>query len=280
MQLDPGNVDLGAIVTLAFSPVGKQLLAGGRNGTAVWSAAPVLWNDPDRAAEKLGLLLKSNADFQNRIRMLSENLRLHEALTRLDVKDGRVQAALAATQANWHASRQAWPQAVRAYDRLGPDERDGWLRTPGLLRVATALLHQNRPEVAATLLQGGAERRAQDGLPEFSNDSTSELIISLQAALDKRLANAPKDAGLLELQAELNRQKNDYAEQMADYSAVIKILADQKAEAESPRLVRLYHRRGDAYVALRKWAEAIDDYAHVITKKTTDALLLSNRARV
>ena len=44
--------------------------------------------------------------------MLSENLRLHEALAKLDAKDQRVQAALAATQANWHASRQAWPEAV------------------------------------------------------------------------------------------------------------------------------------------------------------------------
>ena len=50
--------------------------------------------------------------------MLSENLRLHEALAKLDAKDVRVQAALAATQANWHASRQAWPEAVAAFDRL------------------------------------------------------------------------------------------------------------------------------------------------------------------
>ena len=42
--------------------------------------------------------------------MLSENLRLHEALAKLDAKDMRVQAALAATQANWHASRKAWPR--------------------------------------------------------------------------------------------------------------------------------------------------------------------------
>ena len=92
----------------------RQALVGRRDsGTAFWSTAPIVWNDPDRAAEKLRLLLQSNADFRSRIRMLSENLRLHEALAKLDANDGRVQAALAATQANWHASRQAWPEAVR-----------------------------------------------------------------------------------------------------------------------------------------------------------------------
>ena len=100
--------------------------------------------------------------------MLSENLRLHEALEKLDANDVRVQAALAATQANWHASRQAWPEAVLAFDRLmaaDPTNPEAWLRTPGLLRLATALVHQDRPADAAMLLREGAKRRTQDGLP-------------------------------------------------------------------------------------------------------------------
>jgi hypothetical protein len=167
MQLDHGSVVLLAVKTLAFSPDGKHVLAGG-DGNALWSTAPIVWNDADRAAEKLRLLLNSNAGFQSRIRMFSENLRLHEALAKLDAKDLRVRAALAATQANWHASRQEWPEAARAFDRLlaaDPKEPEAWLRTPGLLRLATALLHQNRPAVAATLLKGGAKRRTEDGLP-------------------------------------------------------------------------------------------------------------------
>src|SRR5262249_8144909 len=79
MQLAPGSIELGQVQTLAFSSDGKELLAGG-SSTACWSAAPILWNDPARAAEQLRLLLRSNADFQSRIRMLSENLQLHEAL--------------------------------------------------------------------------------------------------------------------------------------------------------------------------------------------------------
>ena len=167
MQLDPGSVARGEVRSLAFSPDGRQLLAGG-DSTAFWSAAPILWNESDRAAEKLRLLLHSNADFQNRIRMLSENLRVPEALEKLDSRDMSVQAALAATRANWHASRRAWPESVAAFDRLiaaDPAEPEGWLRTPGLFRVATALLHQDRPAAAAMLLKGGAKRRAQDGIP-------------------------------------------------------------------------------------------------------------------
>ena len=115
--MDSGDALLGGVETLAFSPDGKQMLAGG-SSTAIWSAAPIVWNDPDRAALKLRSLLQTNALFQSRIRMLSENLRLHEALERLDAKDVRVRAALAAAQANWHASRQAWPEAAGAFDRL------------------------------------------------------------------------------------------------------------------------------------------------------------------
>jgi hypothetical protein len=166
MQLDPASVELGQVRALAFSPDGKQLLAAG-DCTAFWSAAPIVWNDSDLAAAKLRLLLRSTADFRSRIGMLSENLRLHAALAKLGTKDLRVRAALAATQANWHASRQAWLEAVAAFDRLiaaDPTAPEGWLRTPGLLRLATALLHQNRPRDAAALLTGGAKRRKHDGL--------------------------------------------------------------------------------------------------------------------
>jgi WD40 repeat protein len=40
MRLDQGDVRLGPLETLSFSPDGKHLMAGGRSGTAVWSAAP------------------------------------------------------------------------------------------------------------------------------------------------------------------------------------------------------------------------------------------------
>jgi tetratricopeptide (TPR) repeat protein len=242
--------------------------------------------------KKLRLLLHSNADFPSRIRMFSENLRLHEALAKLDAKDRRVQAALAATQANWHASRKAWPEAVAAFDRLAaadPQGPEAWLRTPGLLRLATALLHQNRPSVAATLLQGGAKRRTAEGIAVIeltrdgivSDPATGELLDPLRALVNERLAKKPRDAGLLELRAELGGQWSDAQAQVADYTAAIDAIAPQKHEVAAVDLKRLYRRRGNAYASLKKWPETLDDYAHVATdtSQTTDADLLSNRAR-
>jgi WD40 repeat protein/serine/threonine protein kinase/tetratricopeptide (TPR) repeat protein len=386
MQLDPGSIELSQVWTLAFSPDGKQLLAGG-NGAAYWFAAPPIWNDPARAAAKLRLLLQSNADFRSRIRMLSENLRLHEALAKLDPKDKRVRAALAATAANWHASRQAWPEAAQAFDRLlaaDPTAPAGWLRTPGLLRLATALVHQNRPASAAKLLQGGAKRRQQDGLyaavdqvgpginystvdgsarvtgllpgspaapsgllpgdviekvnatkldrdslhklggllagkpgtnvrltirhpgrekseviqltrERFVHDwATGDLLYPLRAAIRSRLAKEPRNSGLLELRAELAGQWSDTKAQLADYTDAIQALSKQKPPSPYPLphpggegrvrgaaadLKRLYGRRGNAYVRLEKWQEAAADFAHAVTRETTDEELLTNQAR-
>ena len=123
MQLDPGSMEMGQVFTLAFSPDGKELLAGGTRGTTFWSAAPSVWDDPVRAAEKLRLLLQSNADFQTRIRMLSGHSRLHEALEKLDElapNDERVQIALAVARARRLAAQgnPALADAARTKARL------------------------------------------------------------------------------------------------------------------------------------------------------------------
>ncbi len=298
MQLDPGSAELDQVRSLAFSPDGKQLLAGSDRSAVLWSAAPSVWNDSGRAALALRRLLSSNADFPSRIRMFSENLRLHEALARLDRSDRRVQAALAATEANWHASRNEWPQAVAAWDRLvaaDPSGPDGWLRTPGLLRLATALLHQDRPAIAAALLQGGAQRRAVDGLPPATSDggpgpansvarepfvrdaATDLLLHRLRLAVNERLAQEPRNPALFELRAELAGQLSDAQAQAADYTAAIAALARQPVAAAA-ELERLYGRRGNAHLALRQWQQAIDDFARVVTEQTTDEALLSNQA--
>ena len=130
MQLDPGSIEWGdmGVLTLAFSPDGMHLLAGGVGGTAFWSAAPIVWNDPVRAAEKLRLLLQSNADFQSRIRMLSEHPRLHEALEKLEKlapNDERVQIALAVARARRFAAQgnAALADAARTKARLLLEEK-------------------------------------------------------------------------------------------------------------------------------------------------------------
>src|SRR5581483_6938551 len=96
----------------------------------------------------------------------------------------RVRTALAAAQANWHASHQEWAEAVAAYDRLAaadPSKADGWLGTPALLRVASALFHKDRPRDAAALLTGGAKRRAQDGVSAAINEPGIGITYSTES---------------------------------------------------------------------------------------------------
>jgi WD40 repeat protein/serine/threonine protein kinase/tetratricopeptide (TPR) repeat protein len=292
MQLDPGNVELGVVETLAFWPDGQRLLAGGRSGIAYWSTAPSVWADLDQAAEKLRRLLPANANLPGRIRLFSENLRLHEALAKLDPQDSCVQAALAATRANWHAAHGRWAEAAREYDRLEklrPGEFASWLRTPGLIRVATALFHEGRAARAATLLTGGRIRRSQDGVPSIAttivlggyliDPATGEWWRPLLGAINARLRTDPRNAGLLELRAELAGQWADSRAQVADYTTAIETLTRQPAEAAAAALKRLYGRRGNAYVRLGKWPEAAADLARAITPATTDDELLTNQAR-
>ena len=164
--------------------------------------------------------------------MFSENLRLHEAIEKLDAKDLPVQAALAAAQANWHASRSAWPEAARAFDRLvaaDPAEPAAWLRHTGIIAAGDGALHQDRPADGARLLREGARRRRQDGLPAIASgvgvdDPLGPLFVPLRAEAEKRLAQAPNDIRLLELRAEIAAHANDFAAQAASYSAILKIV--------------------------------------------------------
>src|SRR5262249_31106471 len=113
----------------------------------------------------------------------------------------------------------------------------------------------------------------------FLNDPvTGEQLNPLRATVNERLAKEPRDAGLLELRAELAGQWSDTMAQLADYTAAIDALSPQKAEAAAADLKRLYGRRGNAHVALQQWQQAVDDYARAVTDATTDDALLSNQA--
>ena len=160
------------------------------------------------------------------------------------------------------------------------------------------------PSVAATLLQGGAKRRTADGIPPavvqstarhsggegpavieltrdrfLSDPATGDILYPLRALVNDRLSKKPRDAGLLELRAELAGQWSDARAQVADYTAAIAALSQHKPAAPAADLQRLHVRRGNAYVSLRQWQQAVDDYARVVTDATTDVDLLSKRAR-
>jgi WD40 repeat protein/Flp pilus assembly protein TadD len=154
--------------SIAFSPDGDRLLACDHTGTLLWSI-PREGRTSRTTIEQLTRLLGSKVDFRRRIRLLSDDLLLHEPLETLAQREpnlAEVQAALAATLAHWHADRSEWGKAVEQFDRLkllSPETPMEWLRTPGLLRLATALSHEGRSTDAAALLIGGEARRAQDG---------------------------------------------------------------------------------------------------------------------
>ena len=165
MQLDPGGVELGGVLSLDFSPDGRRLLVAGINGTAFWTTVAVDAGETARAAAWLSRLSEADVDFQGRIRMFSESPWLSAALDSSDRQDARIAAARAAIEANRLASREAWPEAVAAYDRLQTTEFpaiEKWLRTPGLLRMSAALVRQQRSAEAVRILQARADRLGQD----------------------------------------------------------------------------------------------------------------------
>jgi tetratricopeptide (TPR) repeat protein len=219
--------------------------------------------------------------------MWSEIPQLREALESLDAEDRQVQAALAAIRANRLAAQGRWADAAKEYDRLKELSSDGplgWLRTPGLIRVATALVHEGRQAQAATLLTGGAIRRIQDGLPlvmEFvlGLAESEELWRPLLAAIEAGLAKNPHAAALLELRAELSGQWCGFADQVRDYTAAIDALTSQPKEKVEADLQRLYCRRGDVHFRLKQWQAAVDDYARGGSELTRDPDLLSRRAQ-
>ena len=104
-------------------------------------------------------------------------------------------------------------------------------------------------KVRLTVRHPGSEKPAVIELTRerFVNDpATGELLYPLRALVNERLAKAPRDAGLLELRAELAGQWSDSKAQVADYTAAIEALAQQKPEAAAADLKRLYGRRGNA----------------------------------
>jgi eukaryotic-like serine/threonine-protein kinase len=262
VELDLATAELGSVRSLAFSPDGWRLLAAGAQRTAFWSSEPPDWDNSDAWSAQLASLLKSSSDFRGRIRILSEKPWLRETLAKMPSDDPRVRTALAATRANWHAAHRRWCEAAKEFDRLkelSPNGLDGWLRIPGLVRLAHALVESGRPVDAAALLVGGAKRRIEDGA-QVGAGHVDESLNALRSAVDERLAADAQNSGLLELRAQIAGQRSDRNAQLADYAAAIESLAGREPEA-SADLKRLHRRRGDVYLALKHWRQAADDYA-------------------
>jgi tetratricopeptide (TPR) repeat protein len=124
------------------------------------------------------------------------------------------------------------------------------------------------------LAQQSADR-AEQSQKETANALSVAQAQRAKAETAERGARAAEEAAY----AELAGQQSDLAGQAAHYAKAIKILGEPPAQAVSAQLRVLYRRRGDMYLRWQKWSEAVDDYTQVITPETTDADLLSKRAR-
>ena len=127
---------------------------------------------------------------------------------------------------------------------------DTELTRESLAKLDELLAGEAGTKVRLTVRHSGSEKPEVIELTRerFVNDpATGELLYPLRALVKERLAKAPRDAGLLELRAELAGQWSDAKAQVADYTAAIEALAQQKPEAAAADLKRLYGRRGNAH---------------------------------
>jgi WD40 repeat protein/tetratricopeptide (TPR) repeat protein len=155
--------------SLVFSPNGKELIAANLDGDALKWTVEKVQKGSGPTAVQVAHWIESGLDLRSRIRLHSESPELVEALevvAQQQPENVKVQAALAATRANRHATRHEWKLAVEQFDQLKaihPVETSAWLRAPGLLRLVSALLKEGRPADAVALLAGGENRRLEDG---------------------------------------------------------------------------------------------------------------------
>ena len=132
--------------------------------------------------------------------MLSRNHRVRDALQTLDNSNSAVVAAIAATNAGWHASHGRWFEATEEFDRLtksSPDEPLNWFQSPGLLLVARALFEQNRPTPGSELIATAKRKLAADVIESVNTFGFEYAQNTFPVQLTMVQANTPASrAGL------------------------------------------------------------------------------------
>jgi len=188
-------------------------------------------------------------------------------------------------------------EPIRARRQTQLERSVRWARHhPGLALLGGVLTAVLLIATLASLIVAGRMSTLADTARHNEEEAKNALTIveaqRAKAETAERSARAAEEAAY----AELAGQQSDFAGQAAHYTRAIKILAEQPAPSPLPlspkegergrgegavsaQLQLLYRRRGDVYLRLQKWAEAVDDYAHVITPETSDADLLLKRAR-
>src|SRR5262249_17560196 len=127
--------------------------------------------------------------------------------------------------------------------------------TPGLLRLATALVQRNRPAVAAKLLHGGAKRRTQDGLPgvvdqvgagfAYSVEDGAVRVTELLPGFPRRQAGlVPGDTIVKVNDTELTRESIPKLRELLAGEAGTKVrLTVRHSGSEKPDVIELVRKR-------------------------------------
>ena len=107
------------------------------------------------------------------------------------------------------------------------------------LTAQTYSQYEDLTNVTFTIQRPGQEQPETVELTKASHiqdDVTVELIETLLAALDQKLAESPQHPGLLELRAELAGQSSEYERQVVDYTAAIAALSEQPEDEAAAAL--------------------------------------------
>ena len=149
--------------------------------------------------------------------------------------------------ANWNASRHAWPEAVAAFDQLvgaDPAGPGAWFRTPGLLRLASALVAiDGEPSVL------GRFRLSISADADAFNREKLRLTAMKVTDPWSRLAAAYHLVG--------------------DQRSLDTLLGQQPAAAAGI---------GDLYAGDQEWERAIAEYRKAMTHQTADGSLAAKLA--
>ncbi len=250
MQMDPGRVELGRIRALEFSPDGEQLLAVGA-AAVVWSASANAWNDPDRAAARLRLLLNSNVDFLGWIRMLSSSLHLDKALEKLEKLapgDIRVPAALAECQARQIAKQGDAALADAARTKARALFAELLVKDPGNEGLAAALA-----QLLFDQLEFGQPR---PDAPSRNRVSAAAKLVGRSLEEKRNPALKPNDPwACLAIAYHLLGEQPAFEELVKQHPAAATIV-------------------GDLYAAVQNWERAIIEYTKALTNQPNDGALL------
>ena len=210
LTLNASDLDLGRIRSVEFTPAGDQLLAISRrdSGATIWSAAPPVWNSPEKALARLNLQTATEAQTLERtLRWFSNNPRLVAALESRPDLPANLRRLVSLLKADALARSGDFPAAARTLQELNPaaDELSRWLRPPVLRRLARCQIETGRLREGLDLL--ALARAGESRQPPAADDDERALL----ARIETQQTAQPEEPLWIALRGEQRRRQGDVA---------------------------------------------------------------------